>query len=135
MDPWFEPLVLLPFYRLFSILIFLSVALVRVYRQGYRLFKGLEEDQWYTDQCKDADEQVHSVIGNQHRLSGYDPFHRPIGHLLRLAQGKTLIHKTLRGRIHPVVESGIVLVKVLQQDIPVCIGPDMNNSGHDGYSE
>ena len=113
----------------------MGTALMRIDRHGHRLFKGLEEDQWYTYQGKDADDQVHTVIGNKHGLSGYDPFEGPIGHLLRLVQGKTLGHKPLRGGIHPVIESGIVLVKVLQQDIAVDIGLDVDNRGHDGNPE
>ena len=65
MDPWFELLVLLPFCLSFPFLYFFrSAGLMRIDRHWYRFFKGLEEDQRDTDQGKNPDDQVHTIIGN-----------------------------------------------------------------------
>jgi len=104
-------------------------------RHGHCLFKGLEEDQRYADQGKDPDDQVHTVIGNEHGLSGHDPFEGPIGHLLGYSRGIALRDKVISHSGRPFVEGGVVLVIVLQQDVAIDACLDVDDRGHDGDPE
>ena len=46
--------------------------------------EGLEEDQRDAAKREYPDEQVHAVVGSQHRLAGNDPLHCAMRHLLSL---------------------------------------------------
>jgi len=104
-------------------------ALVRVGGYGSIPFELLQIDDRDTAQYKDPDDQIHTIIGNEHGLFGDQSFHGPVGYLFCVEGGFTLGYKSFHHGGMSLYIARIKRIDVLQEEVAYFPGLDMYKGG------